>query len=186
MNETLELLTTRVSAPRLVEPGPSASELRQMYMAALRAPDHGQLRPWRFLHIEGSGRQHLGDLFVTAAQQKDPALSKDQAEKLRKKPLRAPLIVIVVAKTQKHPNVPKSEQWMSAACGAHSLLLAANSLGYAAMWRTGGSAYDQTIATGLGLNSNEQIVGFIYVGTAAVKKPVPTLSVDDFVAKWPD
>ncbi|MER8125044.1 nitroreductase family protein, partial [Acinetobacter baumannii] len=79
------------------------------FQAALRAPDHGQLRPWRFLTIEGQGREQLGELFAQALQNKGEA-SQAALDKARAMPLRAPLLIVVIAKLQDHFKVPKSEQ----------------------------------------------------------------------------
>ena len=66
--EALDALLNRVSVPRLVEPAPSAAQREALFAAALRAPDHGQLRPWRFLTVEGAAREQLGELLVEAVQ----------------------------------------------------------------------------------------------------------------------
>ena len=50
--DAMKLLLERVSAVKLQEPGPSAEELDTILRTALRAPDHGRLRPWRFIVIE--------------------------------------------------------------------------------------------------------------------------------------
>ena len=62
--DALDALLNRVSAPRLCEPAPDAAQRELLFRAALRAPDHGQLRPWRFLTIEGAAREKLGELFA--------------------------------------------------------------------------------------------------------------------------
>ena len=38
-----------------------------IFAAAMRAPDHGQLRPWRFLTVEGAAREQMGTLLAEAA-----------------------------------------------------------------------------------------------------------------------
>ena len=62
--DALELLLKRVSVPRLQDPAPTAEQLNLMLRAALRAPDHGQIRPWRFVTVQGDDRKALGKLFV--------------------------------------------------------------------------------------------------------------------------
>ena len=64
--DALDLLLNRVSVTRLCEPAPTADQLDLMFRAGLRAPDHGQLHPWRFLIIEGDARHKLGELFAAA------------------------------------------------------------------------------------------------------------------------
>ncbi len=66
--DALTALHTRKASPKLVEPIPTKDELTQIYQAALRAPDHGMLRPWRFFVVKGEARSKLGELFVEAMQ----------------------------------------------------------------------------------------------------------------------
>lgn len=183
--DALDLLINRVSVPRLAEPAPTPAQLDTMFRAALRAPDHGQLRPWRFLTVEGEARQQLGELFVTALKARDAAAPDDALQKARKMPLRAPLLVVVIARLQQHPKVPASEQLLAVACAAHGLLLAAHAQGVGAVWRTGELSHDRRVADGLGLAADEHLLGFIYLGTPEgnLRRP-PELDPQAFVSRW--
>jgi nitroreductase len=65
------------------------------------------------------------------------------------------------------------------------LVLAAEALGYAAVWRTGAFAEDQALVHDLGGGDNEQFVGFIYVGSRdCPSKPLPDLALSDFHRVW--
>ena len=108
--EALDALLNRVSVPRLVEPGPDAAQREMLFRAALRAPDHGQLRPWRFLTVEGQARERMGELFAEALLVADAHAAPEALNKARGMPLRAPLLVVVIARVQAHPKVPASEQ----------------------------------------------------------------------------
>ena len=182
--DAIEMLSNRVSVPVLLEPAPTKEQLEVMFKAALRSPDHAALRPWRFLLIEGEAREQLGELFVKAVRFKDDDLADDKAAKLQKKPLRAPMIIVAVAKTQSHIKVPEVEQIITAGCAAHSLLLAAYAQGLGAMWRTGEMAYDPVVKAGLGLQAHEQVIGFLYVGTAKRMREVSAASIDEVVSDW--
>ncbi len=162
----LEALHTRVSTPRLTDPPPGEEALNNIYKAAFRAADHGLLRPWRFLVIKGEARRRLGELFIEAALAKDPELSESQLEKIRSKPLRAPMVIVTIAVHKNHPKVPEFEMDMSAAAATQNMLLAAHAQGIGAMWRTGSMAFDPHVKQGLGLEDNEKIIGFLYLGTA--------------------
>ena len=63
----IELLLERVSTPMLDNPAPTDQQLEVMFQAALRAPDHGRIRPWRFLKVSGEAREALGALMARAA-----------------------------------------------------------------------------------------------------------------------
>lgn len=186
MSDILAFLQQRSSTGKLQLPAPSAAELEQIFQAAMRAPDHGKLQPWRFLVIETEGRTALGRLFAEAIQQKQPTLSAEKREDISQKPLRAPLIITVIAVTQAHPKVPETEQLLAAGCAAYNVLLAADALGYGGIWRTGPMAEDSHVRQGLGLKANESIVGFLYLGSRqADKKSQPLASAEGFVERWP-
>lgn len=184
--EALEALVNRVSVARLDEPAPSPAQRELLFRAALRAPDHGQLRPWRFLTVEGPAREQLGELFARAQLARDPAAPGAVLDKARAMPLRAPLLVVAIACLKAHPKVPEAEQLLAAGCAVHGLLLAAHAQGIGAVWRTGELAYDATVYAGLNLADGERIIGFVYLGTPAgeLRKPQP-LQPADFVAAWP-
>lgn len=184
--EALEALVNRVSVARLDEPAPTAAQRELLFSAALRAPDHGQLRPWRFLTVEGAAREQLGELFARAQLARDPAAPAAVIDKARAMPLRAPLLVVAIACLKAHPKVPDSEQLLAAGCAVHGLLLAAHAQGIGAIWRTGELSYDATVHAGLSLADNERIIGFVYLGTPSgeLRKSQP-LQPADFVAAWP-
>ena len=62
--ETMKTLLSRRSISKLAEPYPSKEEMENVYQAALRAPDHSWLRPWRFIEVVGDGRKKLGKAFI--------------------------------------------------------------------------------------------------------------------------
>jgi nitroreductase len=184
--DALDLLLNRVSVPRLFDPAPDAAQRDVLFRAALRAPDHGQLRPWRFLTVEGDARQSLGELFVEALQAKDANTPPATLDKARNNPLRAPLVVVAIARLTEHFKVPQAEQTIAAACAAHGIVLAAHAQGLGAVWRTGELSYDAHVEAGLGLGANERIIGFIYLGSVqGERRTPPVLDPADFVAAWP-
>ena len=183
--EFLQGLQERTSTPLLVEPGPSDEQLQSIFKAALRAPDHVRLRPWRFLTIAGKARHALGDVFVKAALASQPDLSEDAIKRFRNLPMRAPVLVALICKTTPHPKVPEIEQYLSVGAAAQNILNAAYALGMGAMWRTGTVNYHPATAKGLGLTPGERLLGFIYLGTpGGSKKKVEALVVDAFVKEW--
>ncbi|MDY6841741.1 MAG: nitroreductase family protein [Pseudomonadota bacterium] len=183
MTATTDFLLNRSSEPRLKSPAPDRTTLDRAFSCAARAPDHALLRPWRYLVIEGEGLEALGELFAsTCADNSD----EKEVEKLRHAPLRAPMVIVGIASPRTHPKVPEIEQLMSAAAGMSFIELALQDAGYGVMWRTGAVAYHSSVHVGLGLEENEQIVGFLYTGTvSASKSAVPRPAVDEFVRHWP-
>ncbi len=183
--DALTALHTRNSAPSLVEPAPGPEARRAIFAAALRAPDHARLRPWRFLVVEGEARHRLGERLAEVAAEADPGIDEQQRLKLRNAPLRAPLLVIVVARLQESPKVPEIEQLLSAGCAAHAILLASHALGFGAIWRTGPVTYLPGLNAALGLGSDERVVAFLYLGSVAGQaKPLPQHEQGDYVSNW--
>lgn len=184
--DALQALHTRVSSPRLGEEVPGEETLSNIFKAALRAPDHGQLRPWRFLVVQGDDRGNLGELFVRAALTDDDSISEQALDKVRKKPFRGAMIVITIARITPHPKVPEMEQVISAGAAIQNMLIAAHAQGVGAMWRTGSMAYHAVVEEGLGLESNERIVGYLYLGQIEGRtKNVPALDVNEYFQQWP-
>lgn len=182
--DALEALHSRISCPSLTEPGPAPEQLEAIYRAALRAPDHGLLRPWRFLEFSGPALERLGEILLNAALARDPELSEDQQRRVQGLPLRAPCVIVVVATVRPHEKIPEVEQLMSATCAAQNMMLAAHALGLGMMWRTGAPAFDPRVREGLGLAEGDQVVGFMYVGTPSGScKQVPELDPADFVSR---
>jgi nitroreductase len=185
--DAMKLLLERTSAVKVQEPGPTQEELDTILRSALRAPDHGRLRPWHFIVITGEGRARLGSLFAKSLSVRDPTATTEMLERERQKALRAPAIVVVVARLKSGDKIPDVEQFVSAGAAAEHIMLAAQALAYGAMWRTGAPAYDERVKEGLGLRTDDLIIGFIYIGTSAVVPPeVPRPELDDFVTRWRD
>jgi nitroreductase len=164
---TIESLLSRRSVPalQLREPGPSPGQIHTAIDAALRAPDHGALKPWRFVLIHGAARARLSELFVRRLQQREPATPPGKLEKARTMPLTAPLVIAVGAHLRLGHKVPEVEQLLSTGAAVMNLLNAFHALGYGAIWLTGGNAYDPEIARALGFGAEERCLGFVYVGS---------------------
>jgi len=178
-------LTSRNSVNLLTEPGPNSTQLKNIFKAGLRACDHASLSPWEFILIEGEARIKFGELLVDVkgiidGAYPDPAL----AEKLRKKPLRAPTIIVVAAKIVEHPKVPEIEQILSAGASAQMMMTAAYAQGIGAIWRSGALMFHEKMREGLGLDPDDYIVGFLYLGTPKITKPLPEYDPNDFVRSW--
>ncbi|MBT8138200.1 MAG: nitroreductase [Gammaproteobacteria bacterium] len=183
--DAITALHSRVSHPRLAEPAPTGVHREAIFQAALRAPDHAAMRGWRFYCVEGSARAKLGKKMLAAALRRDPDMPDAARSKRLKSPLRAPLLVIATVLVREHPKVPEIEQWLSAGAAVNNMLLAAHALGYGAMWRTGALSFDRSFMTDIGLEQNQHIVGFIYLGSApAARKQPPVHHSSDYFLNW--
>lgn len=162
----LDLLLSRRSgsAKAMKEPGPSKKQLADILKAAARAPDHGKLFPWRFLIIEGKGRQRAGDILADVMEAEGERAK--QVEEERDRFARAPLVVAVISAAREQHKIPVWEQELSAGAVCQNMLIAATASGFVAQWVTEWYAYHPVVKERLGLKAGERIAGFVYIGTA--------------------
>ena len=163
----IELLLQRQSNPLVTIPAPDEQTLEQILAAGMRVPDHACLQPWHFTVITGEGLQRFSDLLVASSDQ-----NTDNIEKISKMPFRAPMIIVVSTEYKQHEKVPKQEQLITAGCSVHAMQMAAYSLGFGAMWRTGTLAYNEYVKKGLAIAKQDEIVGFLYIGTPCKEQSV--------------
>lgn len=183
--DALELMLSRESALKLEAPGPSVQELGQILASAVRAPDHGRLRPWHFIVIGEAQRAAFGALMADVLRRRDPSASDEALQRERDKAFRAPVIVVVAAKVRRGHKIPEIEQIASASAAAQTIMLAAPALGYGVAWKTGAPAYDPMVKTALGLSADDDIIGFLYIGTpVGGPSPLPRPEARDFVTAW--
>lgn len=184
--DALTALLTRNSAVRLAEPAPAGAAREQIFRAALRAPDHARLQPWHFLVVEGEGRNALGAAMARAMQRHVPGSGAEVLDKLRANPLRAPLVLVLVAHVRENPKVPAQEQLLATACAAGNMLLAAHALGFGGIWRTGAVTYTAELREELGLPDSDRVIGFLYLGTPqGAPKPLPAVDPAAHFHRWP-
>ncbi len=185
--DALDSLVTRQSAKTYGASAPSREHLAQVLQAAVRAPDHGRLRPWRFMLIEGEQRRKFGDLLAASALRRVPGLSEGDLQRERDKALRAPLIIVTACRVVPGTKVPAIEQLMAAGAATQNILLALHALGYVAAWKTGEAAYDAEVKKALGFAADDHIVGFVYTGggMGATFAPGKPASVQDAMLDFP-
>lgn len=173
MHSALSLLLQRHSTPsrQLGAPAPDDATVRALLEAAIRVPDHGKLVPFRLIRMDGSAKLRFGERVAAIALRKRPDESEAQREKERLRYTFAPLVLVVVAQLHGDSKVPPVEQQLSAGCVAYNLLLGAHALGFGAQWLTGWAAYDADVAALLHLETHEQVIGFIHLGTPQIAVP---------------
>ncbi len=169
---------------QLGEPGPDAAALRRMTEAALRAPDHARLVPFRFAAVLGPAREALGSLFAEAA--RDAGKDEAAAEIDRERAVNAPVTVAVLARIDLgHPQVPAHEQWAAVGGAIANFLNAAHLLGYAGKMLSGAKARSPRLAAAF-CAPGETLVGWIALGTP-LRPPgekQPKAGADEVLRLW--
>jgi nitroreductase len=183
--DAIEALMGRVSPVQLVEPGPTAEQLRKILAAAAAAPDHGRMQPWRFILIDGEARARFGELMVQSLQRRERAAPAGKLDAERKKAMRAPLIIVVAAAVKENPKVPDIEQIVAAGTAAQNMLVATHAIGLGGFWRTGAIAYDAEVKTALGLSESDAVVGILYIGSVGLAGKPREIDVETVTRRWP-
>lgn len=173
-----------VAANLLDAPGPDDDTIRDILKIASRVPDHGKLAPWRFIVIKGQARERLSTQFAAIALRKDPEMPAERREQEHMRLTRAPVVVAVVSRAAKHPKIPEWEQVLSAGAVCTFLYMAANAYGFAANWLTEWMGFDEEALALLGVAEDEQLAGFMHIGTSDLvpaDRPRPDI---DAITTW--
>lgn len=171
-----------VGPKHLGAPGPAPEELRTAFAAALRAPDHGKLVPFRFVVIEGAALERLADLFVDYGRRRGK--SAEDVELERRRATQAPTVIAVVARLVPNHEVPAHEQWIAVGGAIANVMNALHFMGYGAKMLSGTRAADPAIGAAFCL-SGEGLVGWISAGTPrSPSKPRAVDPVDAIFSRF--
>jgi len=138
--------------------------IEKLLDAAVQAPNHYKVRPWRFVVLTGEGRNKLGDIMAASQLDRHPDFPPEAFDTCRALPLRAPVLIAVGVEKPSEPKVLEIENVCAAAAACENLLLAAHAMGLGAKWRTGEWARDPLVKEFLGFEADQHIIAFIYVG----------------------
>ncbi|WP_374566210.1 nitroreductase family protein [Ideonella sp.] len=174
-----------VGPKHLGEPAPDEATLRALFAAAAAAPDHGRLRPWRFLVLGPAARERLGRAFADALRERDPGATPEQAAEAHDKAFRGPVLILAIADLRADdPDVPPFERLVSLGAAVQNLMLAAAARGYASGLSSGRAMGSHALRTAFELADGEHAICFISLGTALRDKPPrPRPAPDEFV-RW--
>jgi len=178
--EVFEAIHTRYSQGK-VKPDPLPRELIERLLdAAVQAPNHYKVRPWRFVVLTGEGLKKLGDVMAASQQNRHPDFPAEAFDKCRSLPFRAPAVIAVGVDKPIEPKVLEIENVCAAAAATENLLLAAHAMGLGAKWRTSDWARDPMVKEFLGFEFDQHVIGFIYLGYPEfVPEPISRSSFED-------
>jgi len=160
---------------------PTRKQIERLLESATHAPNHHKVQPWKFVVLAGKARAELGAIMAESLADRLEGTTNDKAQailnKERNKLLRSPVVIVVAAERPNLPKVLEIENIEATAAAVQNMLLTAEEMGLACMWRTGDAAYDPRVKEWLGLTPDEHIVSFLYVGFPAIPRlerfPIP-------------
>ena len=164
----LQAIQTRHSIGRGKPDAVPREVIEKLLNAAVQAPNHYQVLPWRFVVLTGSGRNKLGEVMAQSMKAKFPQLTEEALNKERGKPLRSPVLIAVGVDKPTESKVLEIENICATAAACENILLAAHALGLAAQWRTGDAARDPMVKKLLGFSEDQHIISFLYIGYSDV------------------
>ena len=185
--DVFEAIRTRRSIGKVTDQRPSREQIETILDAATWAPNHHLTHPWRFVVVAGDERIRFGEVMARSKvdrMEREGRSTEGEAERLVAKALRAPVIIAVGVELSDAPKVIEMEEIESGAAAVQNMLLAAHALGLATMWRTGDPAYDPAVTEYLGLSEQSRLLGFVYVGYAAVEKELGKHVPFDEITTW--
>jgi len=171
-----DVIKRRRSVGKMTGERPSREQIELLLEAATHAPNHHNVQPWKFIVLAGHAREELGTVMALSLANRLEETSSENAQarlnKERNKPLRSPIVIVVAAESAKQPKVTEIENIEATSAAVQNMLLTAEEMGLACMWRTGDAAYDPHVKQWLGLESGDQIVAFLYIGYPAIPRLV--------------
>lgn len=185
LSGAMALLLTRhsIGPKHLRAPGPSDEQLWLAALAALRAPDHEKLIPFRFVTIAEDRRAVLADLYADLARRE--GRSEEEIAIERDRAMRAPaLVAMIVQIDHDHAIVPAHEQWLAAGGALSNFVTALHFMGYGAKVVSGRKARDPAIVRAF-CAPHETLIGWIAAGTPDGKvHPRYKESADSVISDW--
>jgi nitroreductase len=169
--DAIEAIYKRQSVGKMKPDPVPRADIERLLGAAVQAPNHYKVRPWRFGVVTGEGRTQLGDVMASVLSRRFPDIGQEALDKERAKPLRAPVIIAVGVEKPDDPRVLEIENVCAAAAACENILIAAGELGIGGHWRTGDAARDPEVKKFLGLAEDQELIAFLYLGYPEVWPP---------------
>jgi nitroreductase len=134
------------------------------------APTHKRTEPWRFVVFSGDGLKKFAD-FQAALYKKTSGnnFKLSKFEKLSTTPLSCSHIIAVGMK--RNTAVPEIEEIEAVACSIQNLYLSATAYGLGGYFSTGGVTYIDEAKSFFGLNEDDKLLGFFYLGYVQTPSP---------------
>lgn len=166
----LDVLLSRASTDHLSAPAPDKAQIARILSAGLRAPDHGKIRPWRYIVIKGKHRAEFAEQVIKAMISADPKVPEKKIAKRRQRFSEMPMTIALVMALDPESKIPLQEQELSVGAGVMNVLNALHMEGFGGFWVSSDFAGQPCFREALGLSDSQRLAGFLFVGTP--DKPV--------------
>jgi nitroreductase len=171
--------------PDQFEPGKKVDDgiIKEILINATWAPNHGQQQPWQFSVFTGEGLKKLA-VFQSELYKQDAGeqFKEITYNKLQKQPLKASHIIAIGMKRTTTKNIPEIEDIEAVACAVQNIYLSVSAYGLGGYWTTGGITYYDKAKSFFGLEEQDRLLGFFYIGHVAIPSTGATrLSVEEKV-----
>ncbi|MFN8523952.1 MAG: nitroreductase [Chloroflexota bacterium] len=185
--DVIEAIKTRRTATTFARETPSRALIADLLDVAVWAPNHRLNEPWRFIVIAGDYRAKLGNVFADDALEgvadKTTTEAQGLADAQRKKATRAPVVIAVATEAVRDPKILHTEDVCAVACATQNLMLAAHARGLTTKWSTGACSTPR-IKRFLGLNADDEVLAFVYLGFPAGDGPTSQRADAETKTAW--
>lgn len=183
-----ELIRNRRSVfPDQFEQGKQVPDetIKEILVNATWAPNHGRHEPWLFTVFTGEGLKTFADfqsdLYKSEAGE---SFSEASYKKLQQHPLKASHIISIGMKRGTNKRIPEIEDIEAVACAVQNIYLTVSAYGLGGYWTTGGITYKESAKHFFGLNEEDKLLGFFYIGYVAVPSAKSVRVHIDEKTKW--
>ncbi len=179
--DAIDALMSRRSYARgnLIQPAPNKEQIEIILQAAMTVPDHGNLKPWRFILVQDQG---IEDLSILVKQKYAESLSKENLDSFVKEISETPMMLFVCSDLTLEHNVTVLDQQLAGAAACEHILLAAHALGFAGIWHS--SEADDDLRHLLNLKKEDGVLGVLSIGTPKRTSLAKRRSFADFTQTW--
>lgn len=185
MSEALRLLGLRhsVGPKYLTPPGPSTEQWERAAELALRAPDHGGLRPFRFVVVDDADRPALSGLFAAGAAQRGQ--DAEAVERARARAFNGPGLAALVARVRDDvEDVPAHEQWLCVGAALMNFLNALHLMGFGAKALSGASVSDPAVSAAF-CGQGEVLASWVIAGRPSrAGHPKENAAASQAISRW--
>ena len=147
--------------------------IEQILENATWAPSHGNLQPWKFVVFSGDGLKKLAAFQSELYKETTATENFKQAtyENLQTNPLKASHVIAICMKRDPNKKFPEVEEICATATAVQNIYLSVAAYGLGGYWTTGGVTYRSQAKPFFGLNEDDKLLGFFYIGYIAVPSP---------------